>query len=512
MIERILRRLCACAVSVALFATTAAAQDGGTAVFARPKYVPENASTNFEASLRCMDELLSRTQYTRGVPIYARTWDEGGTPIGAQTRDMIIAALARMTEKSRFFSIGVEPSPEMLASLPSTSLVVGGSVTAFERDVTGKNSGAGITLGPIGLGFQNVKSGSVMSISLYLQDGKGVVLPSTMQSLSMVLTSRSRSGDVSGDVKIGGGFFQMGFARTDGPLSAVRALIDLGLIQAVGAYAQVPYQRCLTLSQTDPRAIADARKAFDRMKPAQQIALIASALAQRGIYRGPATQVLTPDLREAIAAYQAQSKLSTLGLPTFEVYYSLYGASYGAPTPAPIPVIAGTPDSNPLGIRVAPFGPYFKAKGDDTFVIGKNYRASFAVTVARTGNVACFYIDAEKHATRIFPNPQRRFATLQPGDTLQLPGANDVFVIASEVEDAIETVTCAASTQPVERFLPAALQVDFAPGAPPLPVQDVESLVRALRQTGAPDLSINTLRFLTKCVNPETQGYLPSCS
>lgn len=485
----------------------AAAQDGSVTTYARPQGVPVRATTNFDASLRCMDELLSRSDYSRGIPINALGLDEGGLASGAHTRDMIVSALARMSEKSRFFSISIDPSEETLASLPATTLIVAGSITAFERDVAGKSKGVGVNVGPVGFGFQNQTGESILSLTLYLQDGKGVVLPMTMQSVSMALKSRNKGGDISGSVGIAGGFLQMGFSGGDGPLQAIRALIDLSLIQAVGALAQVPYQRCLSLSQTDPAGIRDARRAFDRMKPAQRISLIAAALTARGLYRGADTAVLTPGLRQAIAEYQAQQQLPSLGLPTFEVYFSLYSQQYGAPSAPATPAIAAADNRNPLGIRVAPSGPYFKASSAGSAVIGKDYRASFAVTAARPANVACFYIDAARRTTKIFPNAQRPSARIRPGETLMLPGPNDIFQIIPEIDSVREYVACFSSAEPVERFVPLELRPNFAPGASPLPAADVEDLTARMQEGAPPDLSSHVLPFTMYCINPQNNKF-----
>ncbi len=481
----------------------AVAQNDSASTYVRPQGTPVSASTNFDASLRCMDELLSRTRYGVGNVIYARSLDEGKGS-GSVTRDMIVASLGRMSEKSRIFRINIDPSEAKLLALPSTDLVVGGSITAFEQDVTAKGSGAGLTLGPLGFGFQNNKRDSIMSVTVYLQDGKGFVLPSTTQSLSMTLRSRDKGGDISGGVGLVSGFATVNFSGGDAPLQAVRALIDLALIQSVGAWAQIPYQRCLAVAQTDTAGIREARRAFDKMKPGQQISLIAAALSERGIYRGPPATAMTPELRRAISEYQAQQQLPSLGLPTFELYFALYGDRYGtAATPA-VPAIVDPGNGNPLGVRVTPYGPAFVADSEGHFQIALGYRASFAVTATRPGNLLCYYTDARQRTTKVFPNSQRRSATIRAGDQIVIPGPGDIFSIAPEVPDSNEQLTCLASAQPLERFVPAALLADFGPGTPPLPIRSGEELLAKIRPTAPADLSTETLNYHVFCLDPTT--------
>lgn len=470
--------------------------------YSRPKSIPESASSNFDASLRCMDELLERSAYAKNIPIFVAPLDKEET-VGVSTRDMLIAALARMSERSRTFTIRIATEgtiKEDLKKQGGDTLIVGGSITAFEKAVGSAGGGGGLSVGPVGLGFRSQVLDSVISMTLFMQNIDGVVIPSTTQSVSMALKTKSKGGDLSASVGVVGGFLALDFAKADGPMQAVRALVDLTLIQSIGSWSGVPYQRCLTLSQSDPQAIQAARKAFDRMKSPEQLRLIAQGLRERGLYSGPApTGSMSQELRQAIASFQMQQRLPPLGLPSFEVYYALYGERYGAPAAPATATIAEARQPNPLGLRVAPYGPNFIDADSDVPTILTHRRASFAVSVVRNAHVTCFYTDADNLSTRIFPNPNRRSDVLAPRETLVLPGPTDIYTIEPETPGTSEFVTCAASSQPIGRDDLGDLAPPIQPRATPLPVANAAVLEKRLRGLGLPELSVLQLRYRAVC-------------
>ncbi|MEY4720427.1 MAG: hypothetical protein RIQ46_152, partial [Pseudomonadota bacterium] len=192
---------------------------GQSAVRARPHRLAETAATNFDQSLRCMDELLSRTRYVSGVKISVGSLSEE-VATGAVTRDMMIAALARMSEKSRAFRIAADIGPEDMANAAPSDLFVGGSVTAWEKEIGGKAPEAGLSIGPLNLGMRNRKLDSTLSVTLFLQDSQGIVIPLTTQSLTMAMRQQATGGDVSGSVGLLGGYVGMEFFGGDAPMQA----------------------------------------------------------------------------------------------------------------------------------------------------------------------------------------------------------------------------------------------------------------------------------------------------
>jgi peptidoglycan hydrolase-like protein with peptidoglycan-binding domain len=381
--------------------------------------------------------------------------------------------------------------------------VIGGAITAIDKGVESQGKGGGISIPWISLGHRVQSLDSLLDTTIYFQKINGVVIPLTTQNVSMALRTTSRGGDLSGNVGSVGGFLAVDFARADGQMQAVRALIDLAMIQAVGSWAGVPYQRCLTLRQSDPAAIQTARRTFDKMKPTEQIRQIADALAARGLLVGDyPTDSVSQSLRQAIADFQMQQQLPALGLPTFEVYYALYADRYGAAAAPRNPIVAMGRSSNSLGLRVFPFGPNFVSDPNGTPFIVTGQRANFSVSAAQSVHVTCFYTDAGRRTTRIFPNPQHPDDRLLAYETLSLPGPSDIYTIEPDRVGGEEFVTCAASTNPITDAQLGSLGRRFEPGMQPLPVPDANALVQRLRSLGLDQLSIDRLRFVGACQSP----------
>lgn len=504
-------RLLACGTIAGSTLPAMAQSAQGVSTYARPKAVPSLASSNFDAAQRCMDDMLARSNYGSGVPIYVPPLDKE-MQIGASTREMMVAALARMSERSRLFEIRINPTVEDLAKADRHALVIGGAITAIDKGVVSEGKGGGISIPWISLGYRTQSLDSLLDTTIYFQNINGVVIPLTIQSVSMALRTKSKGGDLSGNVGSVGGFLAVDFARADGQMQAVRALIDLAMIQAVGSWAGVPYQRCLTIRQSDPTAIQTARRVFEKMKPAEQIRKIAEALAVRRLLVGDRpTDSVTQSLRQAIADFQMQQQLPALGLPTFEVYYALYADRYGS-APAPRnPIVAMGRNSNSLGLRIFPFGPNFVSDPDGTPFIVTGQRANFSVSAAQSVHVTCFYTDAGRRTTRIFPNHQHPDDLLLAYESLSLPGPSDIYTIEPDRVGGEEFVTCAASISPITDAQLGTLGRRFEPGAPPLPVADANALVQRLRELGPDQLTVDRLRFVGACQSPRDGKLFLKC-
>jgi len=464
----------------------------------RPGAAPVRATTNFDATLRCMDDLLARNGYGNGIDLVPISLTDPKGDVGAATRDMIVAAASRMSEKSRFFTIHPTVDP---ASLHGGVLIARGSITEFDKAVDGKGTGWGIGGTLTGVGMRKQRQSSVITVTLYFTDPTGALVPGTVQSVSMALSQQTEGGDLTGEIGDVGGFYELEFSHADGLHQAVRALIDLAMTEAVGAYAQAPYHRCLAVSGADPAAALQARKVFDHMKPPERITAIAKALAARELLREPPPSAMDAPLREAIADYEAQEGLPPLGLPTFDVYYALYQASYGAVAAPPTALMSPGP-----GVKVSPYGPGFHAMGDKGYLLSIGDRASFAVTVLRSAHVACYYTDGLKRTTRVFPNAQRTGDRLSAGETLVIPGPLDVYTIEPDVPSSREQLTCIASADELQSRLTPELRTSIGAGVAPIPVSGARDLIARARQAFGPDLSSDTFDYVvcagaSDCVN-----------
>jgi peptidoglycan hydrolase-like protein with peptidoglycan-binding domain len=509
-----IRAMAVVALSLLAGMQTARAQDVNLA--ARPQAPAERASTNFSGALACMDGLLARSQYRRGVRILVHRLDEPPQEIGANTRDLIVRALSRMTQSSRFFQVETDPSEETLRALPANAIVVEGSVTAFERDLKGRNKSGGISLGPLGFGFGSNNTESRMEVTLYLKGGgaQPAVLPGTTSQVAIALASRSRNGDVAGNIRFLGGFIGAGFSRSDGPMAALAALIDLAMIQSVGSYAQLPYERCLAGAADDPAQLVALRRTYDRMRPAERVRVVAEALAARGRFAGSAPTAMTPALREAIAIFQRDQGLIASGEPSFELYQALQDAPDRLPQAGQLPASI---TENPLGLVVTPASPSLKAlrtaeawqlNAENAVLI--NDRVSVAVSSTRPAHVACFHVDAAARVAMVYPNARRSGVPLRPGQPLTIPGSGDLFVIQADQPDRMEHMICLGAAAPLEPLMPAPLRRRLDVGAQPLSITELDQLITAVRAT-APDFSRASMGWRALCPSPQSESGLGWC-
>jgi hypothetical protein len=198
-------------------AMVCAAPADGAYVAGRPAAAPIRASTGFDSALRCMDDLLARSQYGNGINLYATDLQDLSA-VGAATRDMIVAAAARLSEKSRFFT--VHPATGGPPPAGAISLVARGSITQYDKAVTGQGTGGGGSLGVTGVGGRQQKQSSVLTVTLYFLDPSGALVPGTVQTVSMALMTTNNGADVTAEIGQFGGFFELEFSRSDGPHQA----------------------------------------------------------------------------------------------------------------------------------------------------------------------------------------------------------------------------------------------------------------------------------------------------
>lgn len=461
-----------------------------------------SADSIFDSALQCMDELLARTGLPKEVTLAPTELYDPTNKFGASTNDMIIAAALRMSERSRFFKVvemGAQGTTAPQAA--DAKFIVRGSITAFDRAVTGTSASGGIDVDQKAqLGGRFQRQASVLTVSLRLQTRDGAVVPGSNSSVSIAIQQRSAGLDLTGKIAGLGGFGELEFDRAEGQHQALKTLVDLAMIQAVGNLTHVPYSRCLARPESDPASVQAARKAYDKLKDPERLSAIAEALRRRGFYSGPKAAAMTPDLRSAISAFMTSQGRAPTGLPTFEVFYALTGDQYGAPGAGTDGRAAAgpTPKIAPIGSNIY-YGPTAGA-----FVAYARSRLSFSVTLAADGYLTCFYSDAHGRLTRVYPNPQQPAEFVPAGQPVLLPGPRDVFAIiagadltAADLQPGKawpEYISCFAARQPIVPRLPAGIAPALS--AQPLAAKGPSDLTAQIRAATGPALWSDILVYL----------------
>ena len=397
----------------------------------RPRNAPVSAQSAFEPALACMDELLSRSHSLRAGHYLVPTELTDPTQKGGFTRDMIIGAATKMSRRSHFFRIVLDPT---LLPKGAGFFRTLGSVTALDQQVQSKDSGGGLSIGSIvGATAINRTGVSNLTLSLYLVDADMQMVDGTFHSSTLLLESKGKARLLSGALSFLNGSLSMNSSRTDGPQAGVKALIDLALIEAVGSLAQVPYANCLA---TVGGAAADEAiwDRYRRLKPPQQREAILSEMIARGL---AAANPNPAQLKQAIAAFERSQGMTPVGEIRFEVYAALQRIGQMA---APM----NRPNIGAPAVKVSGVPGPFRYGSDGIPAVAAGDKLAFQATVAEPAYVACYYTDSVGKVTRVFPNPSRPLYQLKPGEVLRMPGDQDHYVIRGETPDTGEWFTCLA--------------------------------------------------------------------
>jgi hypothetical protein len=435
----------------------------------RAQAAPVDAESAFEPALECMDELLSRSNSVGAGHILVPMPIADPAQKGGFTRDMIIGAATKMSQRSHFFKLILDP-----ASVPKQNgyFQTGGSVTAFEQQIESKDTGGGVSIASAIGGTVTSRNGiSNLTVSLYLTGANQQLIDGTYHSRTLRLETKGKSRFLSGFLSFLGGSLSMTTSRADGPQAGVKALIDLAMIEAVGSLAQVPYATCLA-RVVNAETTSGRWESFRRMKAAQQRAAVVAEMVRRGLAPENPDAV---QLKQAITAFERSQGLAPSGLVRFELYEALMRLE-AAPAPMNRPAM-GKPAVKVSGVP----GPF--RYGGALPTVSKGDKLGFQVTVAEHAYVACYYTDAAGKVTRVFPNPFRPSYRLSPGEILRMPAEQDPYVIRPEKKGTGEWFTCFASRDdflqriagavpdsafdPLDRFRSAAQLVDAAMKADP---------------------------------------------
>jgi hypothetical protein len=319
-----------------------------------------------------------------------------------------------------------------------------------------KSKGVGFSLPFLDFGVSKDESFDLISMDMSVGEAASrKILPITSTSNTMVIRKGGTSGEAGGKLGKLGLSFNLDLSRSEGLGATTRALIELGLIETMGKFTQVPYWRCLDADLTNPLIRDQAREGYDSMKASERILFIQRKLGgSMNRYKGPVDGVMNDLLKTAISEYQVAAGLIADGTVNFDVYASLLDdtqnmlaalpttppASTFRPSPA-APVVAPPQVPSTAVQAAAPSAmasagaspaptpaeiPFRVSLESDrgtkpTYKVGEflNLRLS----LNGHGTAYCYYEDTTKNTARIFPNQFHADSSLKAGSSTQLPGS-----------------------------------------------------------------------------------------
>ena len=488
-----------------LFASTSALarndDDVAVAVDAnRQKNAPVKTITSFSQALRCMDELFMAFGKQGIIITSAGMPDETGK-VNTGTKEMLISTISKMTLRSGAFEfIDFHSKNDDLATLFASTGDAGrkvpdyyirGSITQMDDNAVRTNKGAGFSLPFLDFGVSKDDSFDVVSMDMSVGEvNSRRILPSTSTSNTMVIKKSGRSGEAGGKLFKLGMSFNVDISRSEGVGATTRALVELGLIETLGKFTQVPYWKCLDTDLTNPAIRSQALEDFESMKDKDRILFVQRKLGgSMNRYHGPMNGVMNDQLKNAVSEYQAAVGLVADGKINFDVYASLIDdvqnqlaavskvPEQAAYVPPPQQTVASTPSAMGGGVAssAAPFMLNLQTDrgGRPTFKVGEFLNMSMSMN--GNGTAYCYYEDVTKTTARIFPNQFQADAWMKSGSIVRLAGGG--FKIRFD-QPGRERIACIAADR--ELLVPS--QLVGARDLTPLKVRSVDDIVGMFKQ------------------------------
>lgn len=469
------------------------------AVVTQAKTPASRTITSFTQALRCMDELFAAYDKHDIVVTSGGIQDETGK-VRVGTKEMVISAISKMSLKSKAFrfidmhnvtSIGVADDLANLFSRTNQNFAIPdyyirGSITQLDENALDSQKGFSIALPFMDFGMSKDQVSSLLTIDMSVGESQSrMILPETNTSNTLVISRAGNSNEAGGRLGKAGISFNLSFNRSEGLGSGTRTLIELGLIETLGRFTQVPYWKCLEIDSTNPSMIQQGREWYDTMTDKDKILFIKRKLAGIGRYQGPINDQWDDVLRDAVSEYQASARLIADGRISFDLYYSLLDDEQNKLVAIPV---QPKPAAAPLPASVAPApvgggsGGPFQMRLDTDRGAAPNYRVrdvlKLSLSLNNNGQAFCFYEDVRQQTARVFPNRFQASASLRPNQMLQIPGQSAPFRIQFD-SPGRERLGCVASDR--EMLVPAVLQgkADLTP----LPVRSLDEVLTLFKQS-----------------------------
>ena len=447
--------------------------------------------TDFDAPLRCMDEMLET--YGANASLLVEDLNDKTAKVSAGTTQMFISAMSQMTRRShaiRTMAFGDDVKNLSSYMLQSNSLAafqpaliptytVRGSITQFDDNLAKKTADAGLTVGIASKNFLGVGASRSSSINMLALDLTMVrssdfsIVPGVNSRNSAAILQEGDGIDGEAAFSKLGVNYMTSFSKSDGKTVAVRNLVELSTIELIGKLTKVPYWKCLGVPSSQADVAAEIEDWQDSMDGAEKLAFYIRHLTAVGLLPDDGKPTDPAAFKAALRRY-----FDLLGVPyTGEFSLALLRAHFDADqkqimarleTPA-VPTLQ-------LAMQALPADP------------ARPSSARFRIAPNGDANVYCFLRDEQGVVARVYPNrwqPQSRIAA---GQRIELP--NGRFQITTAA--AAQYLQCFATPRNVDSALGSAV-----PGgdlAPLGTVKDFDAL-RATFAALAPGHAVSGIQF-----------------
>ncbi|WP_302997973.1 DUF4384 domain-containing protein [uncultured Haemophilus sp.] len=492
---------------------------GSTTTHNLPAVEPVRAITSFSDSLTCMDGLLRQSNIGETVVAVKTVKDPSGKAAVA-AGEMIVTALSQMSKTSGAFKVAdfeVDPLkqdtvqtltnlllPTGSMAIPAPQLYISGAISYLDQGVLRKSNSAGVSYGENGeLGVSGDLQTTALGLELHIGDFLTRTLYPGIDSANEIVAANKGFGiDGGAKIKKTGVQFSLERNLSQGVGGAMRTLVDLGTIELVGKLTKVPYWQCLSLDQAHPEFQRELLDWYGGMGERSKVKFFQTGLKNLGYYSGKVDGKSSKEFREALSAFQKDNKATPSGFINFESYERLMKNYVKTDANGNFKKV-GLEPSDDKEEQPRDGYPVLNSDKDAPINVGINLNKStyrrgdtleLDVNVDRDSTyLACFYQDASKSITQVYPNPVQGESITSKNNPLKIPGS-DAFILSLN-EKGKESVMCMASYYSVADKL----QSNFGDAFNPLKVKDMNALSDQLKTIFGDDLKgIKTVSYQVK--------------
>ena len=449
----------------------------------KPVVRPTRSLSSFSDSLSCMDHMF-RDAGMSTVLVSSKTLPDYSGRVAVGTKEMVITALSQMSRVSNAFryvdyelDIVRQDTVQNLTTLllnnnqirlQRPALYFSGGIVFSDQRVISNNNDYGFSGVRAEAGYSKSMSASVMGLEMHLGDFRSrTIIPGMDSANEIVIGNGGKGLDLAGRIGTYGVQFSVGrdYAQGSGP--AVRTLVELAVIELMGKWARLPYWQCLTLDQTHPDFQRQMREWFDSGDAASRNQLIKRALISQGYLRNDSMELDGPELRDALARFQADKQLVATGVIDFSTYEKSLRDYVSLSADGKLERIGWAPKTDAPTTQAAT---NIRLNVENivlqrtSFEVGEQIFVS--ASVSKTSYMYCYMGSARGTVIRLLPNGTNTSGWIQANQTIRIPdwmSPNPGFVMDAG-SPGTEGVACFASDNNVLAQLPQNLQ------APPFTV------------------------------------------
>lgn len=484
-----------------------------TTVHNRPVTEPIRSITSFSGSLACMDTLLKEAHIPTTF-IASKYIEDASGKASVGAKGMVITSLSQMSRTSQAFrvvDVEVDPLrqdtvqtltnlllPSGQMQIPMPSLYISGAISYLDQNVRARNKSLGVSNEDWEVGISNDVNTTAIGVELHIGDFISRTLYPGIDSANELVGFNKGAG-IDGGAKINktGVQFTLGDNISQGTGPAVRTLIELGMVELIGKWAQVPYWQCLSLDQTHPEFQRQLLSWFDGMSSTERTRFFQKGLKSLGYYSGGTDGKMTPQLKQALMLFQVDNQATPSGNVNFESYdrllkhyvesdgkgdFTRIGWSDAPRNPIQYKrldktVIKGTSESIPA--HQTPTVTLDLTLGKSTYVQGDTLLLN--LSTSRLSYPYCFYEDARGNIAQIYPNQFQTVKPIQANRSVYVPDVYDPNTFSIELNTiGTEKLVCLATNDDVSQKINNVIGTD--PLMPIAGVKTTSQLMDMLQQ------------------------------